>query len=119
MARFAPRCARCDLDFGAFNVGDGPAAFLTLGIGTLVTVLAVWLELAVSPPFLVHMLLWLPLTIAAILWGLRVMKAGLLYVEWQRAAQEGRVAQARMARKGHVAQAGQGEPDPDAEQGGT
>jgi hypothetical protein len=37
---FAPRCRACALDFGQFNVGDGPAAFLTLIIGALVTGLA-------------------------------------------------------------------------------
>jgi len=30
MIKFAPRCTVCGLDFDAFNVGDGPAAFLTL-----------------------------------------------------------------------------------------
>ena len=34
VAKFAPRCRQCGLDFSAFNVGDGPAAFLTLGVGT-------------------------------------------------------------------------------------
>ncbi|EQB01382.1 hypothetical protein V475_16645 [Sphingobium baderi LL03] len=28
--RFAPSCRPCGLDYGQFNVGDGPAAFLTL-----------------------------------------------------------------------------------------
>ncbi len=51
IARFEDRCSACDLDFGQFNVGDGPAAFLTLGIGTLITVLAIWLELALGPPW--------------------------------------------------------------------
>jgi uncharacterized protein (DUF983 family) len=35
-ASFAPECRACGLQFQAFNVGDGPAAFLTLGIGALV-----------------------------------------------------------------------------------
>ena len=42
--RFASRCERCGVDFDAFNVGDGPAAFLTLILGTIVTGLAIWLE---------------------------------------------------------------------------
>ena len=33
VAQFAPRCRVCGLDFSSFNVGDGPAAFLTLIIG--------------------------------------------------------------------------------------
>lgn len=88
MVRFATRCDACGLDYSRFNVGDGPAAFLTLLIGGLVTVLAIWLQLAVSPPFWVHILLWLPLTAAAVLAGLRASKAALLHAEFSRKAGE-------------------------------
>ncbi|RYE76913.1 MAG: DUF983 domain-containing protein, partial [Oxalobacteraceae bacterium] len=33
LLRFASKCQACGLDIDAFNVGDGPAAFLTLGLG--------------------------------------------------------------------------------------
>ncbi len=87
-ARFAPRCRACGLDLSAFNVGDGPAAFLTLIIGALITGLAIWLELAVHPPFWVHILLWVPLTAAAVAYGLRISKAWLLQAEYLRRAGE-------------------------------
>jgi uncharacterized protein (DUF983 family) len=83
----------CGLDFSSFNVGDGPAAFLTLIIGALVTALALWLELAVHPPFWVHVILWVPITTAAVIWGLRAGKAALLAAEYQRRAGEGRIKQ--------------------------
>ena len=41
VAKFAPKCRACGLDFTTFNVGDGPAAFLTLIIGALVVVLEI------------------------------------------------------------------------------
>lgn len=88
VAQFAPRCRACGLDFGRFNVGDGPAAFLTLIIGALITGLALWLELAVSPPFWVHIVLWVPITAGAVVWGLRASKAALLAAECQRNAGE-------------------------------
>lgn len=88
VAQFAPRCRSCGLDFGQFNVGDGPAAFLTLIIGALVTGLALTLELTVEPPFWVHILLWVPLTGAAVIWGLRAGKAALLAAEFKRKAGE-------------------------------
>lgn len=89
--RFAPRCRACGLDYAGFNVGDGPAAFLTFLIGGLVTGLAIWLELAWHPPFWVHVALWVPLTALAVVWGLRVGKAALLVAEFQRKAGEGQV----------------------------
>lgn len=88
LTRFAPPCAACGLDFERFNIGDGPAAFLTLIVGTLVVALAVWLELAVAPPAWVHVLLWVPLTAGLTLGGLRVAKAALLASEYRNRARE-------------------------------
>ena len=91
LAKFAPKCRACGLDFSKFNVGDGPAAFLTLIIGALVVVLAITLELTWHPPFWVHVVLWVPFTAAAVIWGLRAGKSALLASEFQRDAGEGRL----------------------------
>lgn len=88
---FADRCPACGLDFAAFNVGDGPAAFLTLILGGIVTVLAIWLDLKVGPPFWVHVILWVPLTIGGVVGSLRVAKGMLLALEYARGAREGRI----------------------------
>lgn len=88
IARFAPRCSSCGLDFASFNVGDGPAAFLTLIVGTLVVALAVWLELSLQPPFWLHVLLWVPLAAALTLAGLRLAKGALLASEFRNRARE-------------------------------
>ena len=87
-AKFAPRCGACGLDLARFNVGDGPAAFLTMVIGGIVVGLALWLEFRFHPPFWVHALLWIPLVFGATLWGLRVTKAALLAAEYHRRARE-------------------------------
>jgi uncharacterized protein (DUF983 family) len=92
LATFAPRCRACRLDFTAFNVGDGPAAFLTLIVGAIITGLAIGLELTVNPPFWLHILLWVPLTGIAVIGCLRLAKALLLALEYKNNAGEGRVA---------------------------
>ena len=91
MTRFADRCGPCGLDYGQFNVGDGPAAFLTLIIGGLVAAAAIMLELKLHPPFWVHAVLWIPITTAAVVYGLRGTKAWLLGAEFRRHAGEGRI----------------------------
>lgn len=91
VARFAPRCPACGLEFAQFNVGDGPAAFLTLIVGAVIAVLAIWLQLSLEPPFWVHALLWIPLTTALVIAGLRIAKAWLLGAEYRRRAGEGRL----------------------------
>ena len=91
IARFAPRCRTCGLDFAAFNVGDGPAAFLTLIVGTIIVVLSIWLELAAGPPVWVHLLLWIPLTTLLVIVSLRWAKGALLALEYRNSAREGRI----------------------------
>lgn len=86
---FAPRCRACGLDFSSFNVGDGPAAFLTLIVGAVVTVLALVVDAVFRPPLWVHVLLWVPLTAAAVIGSLRVAKGLLLALEFRHNADEG------------------------------
>lgn len=89
---FEPRCRACGLDFSSFNVGDGPAAFLTLLVGTLITGLALWLELAAEPSFWLHLLIWPLLTLLLVIASLRVAKGMLITLEYRNAAREGRIA---------------------------
>ena len=69
----------------------GPAAFLTLILGGIVTVLAIWLDLKVGPPWWVHALLWIPLTIGGVVGSLRLAKGMLLALEYRNAAREGKI----------------------------
>ena len=88
---FADRCTACGLDFTRFNVGDGPVVFLTLGIGALVTALALWVEFGFRPGVLIHALLWIPITTALVILALRFSKGLLLAIEYRNRAGEGRV----------------------------
>jgi uncharacterized protein (DUF983 family) len=88
--RFAAKCRGCGLDFAAFNVGDGPAAFLILVVGAILVTGAISVELAFAPPYWVH-LVWLPLGVALTVFGLRFGKALLLAQEYRQKAGEGRL----------------------------
>ncbi len=88
--KFADRCRGCGLDFSSFNVGDGPAAFLIFIVGTIIVVAALVIDGAFSPPWWVH-LVWIPITAALTIGGLRVSKAWLLAQEYRHRAREGRI----------------------------
>ena len=88
---FASRCSACGLDYDGFNVGDGPAAFLILIVGALLTVLAIVVDLSWSPAWWVH-IVWLPIGAAMTVFGLRLGKALLLVQEYRHRAHEGRLA---------------------------
>lgn len=92
--RFAQSCRGCGLDLSQFNVGDGPAAFLTLIIGAMMVAMALLLELKVHPPLWLHVLLWTPLTALAVVGALRLAKGALLILEYRNKAREGRIKEA-------------------------
>ena len=91
ITKFKDRCSACGLDIDGFNVGDGPAAFLTLIIGTIVMICAVTLTLTIAPPIWVHLILWTPLTAIGIIGALRVSKGALISLEYRNAAREGQL----------------------------
>ena len=88
-AKFASRCGDCGLDYSSFNVGDGPAALLTMVIGGLVIVLALIVDSIFRPPFWVHFIIWVPFTAAMTVISLRVAKGALLTLEHRNRAGEG------------------------------
>jgi uncharacterized protein (DUF983 family) len=90
--RFAPKCGSCGLDFSSFNVGDGPAAFLILVVGAIVTVGALTVDGAFAPRWWVH-LVWVPVAAALTIGGLRLAKAWLLGQEYRHRAREGRISE--------------------------
>jgi uncharacterized protein (DUF983 family) len=89
--RFVSKCRACGLDIDSFNVGDGPAAFLILIVGAILTVSAVVVDLSTSPRWWVH-LVWIPVGLILTLGGLRVAKAFLAAQEYAHRAREGRIA---------------------------
>lgn len=88
LGQFADRCGNCGLDFSSYNVGDGPAALLTMGIGALIIVLALIVDTAFRPPFWVHVIIWVPFTAALTVVTLRMAKAALLAAEHRNRARE-------------------------------
>jgi uncharacterized protein (DUF983 family) len=93
VTRFADKCRACSLDYSKYNVGDGPAAFLTLIVGAIILGLALTIEFKFNPPIWVHLILWFPLTMAAVVGSLRVSKALLLISEHRNDAHEGSIDQ--------------------------
>jgi uncharacterized protein (DUF983 family) len=88
LGQFADTCANCHLDFSSYNVGDGPAALLTMGIGTLIIILALVVDSVFRPPFWVHVLIWVPITATLTVITLRMAKAALLSAEHRNRAHE-------------------------------
>ena len=86
----APRCNVCGLDYGFADSGDGPAVFIMMIVGFIVVGLALVVEIKFQPPYWVHAVLWLPLTLVLGLGLLRPFKATLIALQYVNKAREGR-----------------------------
>ncbi|MEM6461482.1 MAG: DUF983 domain-containing protein [Pseudomonadota bacterium] len=85
----AKSCSECGLDYGFADAGDGPAVFVVLFVGALVVGLALWLEVSAGPPLWLHLLLWIPLSLALCGWLLRAFKGLLINLQYKNNAHEG------------------------------
>lgn len=74
----AERCDACGADFRAVDAGDGPAVFVILVVGGLVTAAALITEVHWSPPYWLHAVLWVPMIVLLSLGLLRPLKAVLI-----------------------------------------
>lgn len=88
----APRCDVCGLDYSFADSGDGPAVFVVLVTGFIVTGAALFTEVAYAPPYWVHALLWGPLAIILPLLLLRSFKGAMIAVQYRHKAEEGQLA---------------------------
>jgi uncharacterized protein (DUF983 family) len=87
----APGCEACGLDYSFMDSGDGPAIFVIMIAGAIVVTAALITEVKYQPPFWVHAVLWLPLTLAVTLWPLRAIKSLLIALQYHHKAAEGRL----------------------------
>ncbi|MFA5122656.1 DUF983 domain-containing protein [Zavarzinia sp.] len=78
------KCPSCGLDYSAIDTGDGPAVFVILILGAIVTGGALWLELKYEPPMWVHLIIWLPIILIGSIYMLRRIKTALIHQQYRK-----------------------------------
>jgi uncharacterized protein (DUF983 family) len=87
----APKCNVCGLDYAFADAGDGPAVFVILVTGFVVTGLALITEIVYAPPYWLHAALWGTLAIVLPLVLLRSFKGVLIALQFRHKAEEGKL----------------------------
>jgi uncharacterized protein (DUF983 family) len=87
----ASRCDVCGLDYAFADAGDGPAVFVILVTGFVVTGLALITEIVYAPPYWLHAALWGTLAIVLPLVLLRSFKGVLIALQFRHKAEEGKL----------------------------
>jgi len=90
LLKVAERCPSCGLDLRAEDAGDGPAVFVILILGAVIMIAMVFVELKFEPPIWVHFVVWPPLILGGAIWLLRVLKAGLIALQYRHRLLSGR-----------------------------
>ncbi len=85
------KCDACGLSYAFADSGDGPSVFAIFILGFLVLGGALWVEFRLEPPIWVHVVLWGVLTPLLAFGLLRVLKAGLIALQYKHKAGEGRL----------------------------
>jgi uncharacterized protein (DUF983 family) len=86
----AKKCMVCGLDYAFIDSGDGPAVFVILILGFVILGLALIVDSVLRPPLWLHVIVWIPVIIGLSLWALRVVKAIMIALQFNTAAEEGR-----------------------------
>ena len=89
--KIAAHCSVCGLDYGFADAGDGPAVFVILIAGAIIAAAAAFVEINFHPPYWMHALIWLPVTVGLCLALLPPFKATLFALQYRNSAGEGRV----------------------------
>ena len=67
-------CPSCNEALGKYDTADGPAFFAITIIGTIIGIMAALYEVFYSPPFYMHIILWVPLTLLGSFVIIRITK---------------------------------------------
>jgi len=92
-----PECEVCGLDYSFADPADGPA-FFVICFGCIPSVaLAIWIEIAFTAPYWVHLITSLPFLLLTCSPPLRPLKGWLIASEYFYKAGEGRLAEPHLA----------------------
>ena len=82
-ARLAFACEACGLDFSALERGGRLGGVLTVLVAIVLMLVALGLEAALRPPLLLQAVVWVPVTIGAVIGTLRLFKIALLHAAYE------------------------------------
>ena len=82
------RCEVCGLDLRETDPGDGAAVGAIFVLGTVIVVLAFWVEFRFSPPLWLHAVLWPVVTVPLAVLIMRPAKAALVALQYRHRASE-------------------------------
>jgi len=76
------QCSKCGEALHHQRADDAPAYFVILIVGHIVVPLELTVEFSLHPPYWVHLVLWLPVTLALALGLIQPIKGAIIGLQW-------------------------------------
>ncbi|HEY4167022.1 MAG TPA: DUF983 domain-containing protein [Reyranella sp.] len=81
--KVADHCETCGEPFRYHRADDFPAYLVIVLVGHIIVPLAMWVEIAYSPTYWLHAVLWGPLILGLALGLLQPIKGAVVALQWQ------------------------------------
>ncbi len=81
--KVADQCEKCGEPFRHHRADDFPAYLVIVLVGHIVVPLAMWVEIAYTPAYWVHMAIWLPVVVGLALGLLQPVKGAIVALQWE------------------------------------
>ena len=88
-ARVALNCENCDLNLGTLERGGRLVGVLTALVAVILILVAYAVEASLRPPLWLQVAFWAPVTIAVVIFVLRLFKTVMLYASYERSIEKG------------------------------
>ena len=89
-ARIALTCDKCGLPLSELERGGRLAGLVTILVAAILISAAMAVDIYLRPPFWLQVVVWAPITMAAVIGTLRLYKTTLLYRQYEAQAGQGR-----------------------------
>lgn len=76
-------CSVCNEEYHHHRADDLPAYFAIMIVGHIIVTAAIWVERHYQPDYWIHILLWLPLSVAITLAILQPIKGAAIAIQWR------------------------------------
>ncbi|MDJ0642294.1 MAG: DUF983 domain-containing protein [Erythrobacter sp.] len=87
-ARIAMSCEQCALSLAELERGARLAGLVTILVAAILISMAMAVDIYLSPPFWLQVVVWAPLTMAVVIGILRLYKTALLYRQYEVQAEQ-------------------------------
>lgn len=81
--KVADRCEECGEELHHHRADDFPAYLVIIVVGHVIVPVILAVEMAYAPPYWLHFLIWLPLTLVSSLGLLQPTKGAIVGLQWQ------------------------------------